>query len=182
MEPSSGSPTIAEQEPFWLGLARDWGIALAVVVGVFVVWSVFLAPGPRASGPAPAFELPDLQGSPLSLAQIDEGPAILNFWFTSCGPCRHEIPELARFHDAHPEVPLIGVSVDRDMPAQRLAAISRRLGINYTVVHDADSAVARRYGVDLFPTTFILHDGEIHHVKMGEVDQDYLESMLAHQH
>ncbi|MFT4626498.1 MAG: cytochrome c biogenesis protein CcmG/thiol:disulfide interchange protein DsbE [Myxococcota bacterium] len=169
-------------EPFWLGLAKDWGIALAVVVGVFVVWTLFLAPKPAASGPAPGFDLPDLEGGTLALADIAEGPAVLNFWFTSCGPCRHEIPELARFHAAHPEVPLIGISVDRNMAVPKLAVLSERLGITYPVVHDASGAVARSYGVDLFPTTFVLHDGVIQHVKMGEVDQAYLEDLLTHQH
>lgn len=168
-------------EPFWLGLAKDWGLALAVVIGVFVLWTLFFSPK-QASGPAPAFVLPDLDGGELALADISEGPAVLNFWFTSCGPCRHEIPELARFHDAHPDVPMIGISVDRNMQPARLAALSRKLGINYTVLHDADSAVARSYGVDLFPTTFVLHDGVIHHVKLGEVDQAYLEGLLAHEH
>ena len=41
MEPSSRSPTIAERVPFWLGLARDWGIALAVVVGSATVGFAF---------------------------------------------------------------------------------------------------------------------------------------------
>ena len=173
---------MSKTEPFWLGLAKDWAIALAVVVGVFVVWNQLMAPGPQVSGPAPSFKLPDLAGQTMSLDDLDEGTAILNFWFTSCGPCRHEIPELARFHADHPDVPLIGISVDRNMPIPRLAAFSKRLGITYTVLHDSNGVVARQYGVDLFPTTFVLHDGVIHHVKMGEVDQGYLESLLAHQH
>src|SRR5690349_6261512 len=126
---------------FLLGLLRDWGLALAFALVAWAVWARFLAPGPVSSGPAPDFSLPDpAGGEPIALAALGEGPILLNFWFTSCGPCRAEIPELARFHADHPEVPLIGVSIDR-LPPGKLAQLSRRLGVTWPVAHDAGSTV-----------------------------------------
>jgi peroxiredoxin len=162
------------------GLARDWLLAIVVVVALWFVWLTFFAPSPQSSGPAPDFALADLQGEEVRLSEHDH-VVVLNFWFTSCPPCRHEIPELSAFHEANPDIPIYGVSVDRMAP-ERLAAMSRKLGITYPVLHDADSSVARLYGVSLFPTTVVVHQGEIANVRMGEVTKASLEAMVASVH
>lgn len=161
-------------------LLKDWGIALGVVLVVLALANMATAPTPKTQGPAPAFAGTDLQGNPLSLAALDAASdvVILNFWFTSCPPCRHEIPELAAFHDAHPEVALVGISVDRGMPASRLAATSDRLGINYPVLHDVDASVAASYGVAVFPTTVVVREGQIVASRVGEVTRTSLAAMV----
>jgi len=162
------------------GLARDWILAIAVVLALWFLWMQFLAPQPKSSGPAPDFALADLSGEEVRLSELED-VVVLNFWFTSCPPCRHEIPELSAFHTAHPDVPIFGVSIDR-MPTPKLAAISKKLGINYPVLHDANSKVAAEYGVSLFPTTVVIHDGKIATVRMGEVNRRSLEAMVASVH
>lgn len=151
------------------GLARDWLVAIAVVFVIWLVWMRFVQPQPQSSGPAPEFSLSTLDGEVVAKDTHDD-VVILNFWFTSCPPCRHEIPELAAYHRANPDVPLYGVSVDRMAPA-RLKAIAGKLGINYPVLHDLDTRVAADFGISLFPTTVILHKGEIASVTMGEVTE-----------
>lgn len=163
------------------GLARDWLVAIALVFVLWLLWMRFVAPAPRTTGPAPPFTLTSLTGDVVTDATHD-GIVVLNFWFTSCPPCRNEIPELVAYHDAHPEVPLYGISVDK-MATQRLGALSRKLGIDYPVLHDATSRVARDFGVSLFPTTIVLHDGHIAAVRMGEVTRDSLAAMVdGHAH
>ncbi len=164
------------------GLARDWLLAIVVVVALWFLWLTFFAPGPKNAGPAPDFALMDLEGEEVRLSEHDD-VVVLNFWFTSCPPCRHEIPELSAFHEANPDIPIYGVSIDR-MPSSRLDAMSRKLGITYPVLHDAESRVANQYGVSLFPTTVVVHQGQIADVRMGEVTRRSLEAMVAavHQH
>ncbi|MCA9573597.1 MAG: hypothetical protein KC656_37435, partial [Myxococcales bacterium] len=57
--------------------------------------------------------------------------------------------------------------------------MSKKLGITYPVLHDATAQVAGKYGVSLFPTTIVVHHGEIAHVRMGEVTKRSLEAMVA---
>jgi cytochrome c biogenesis protein CcmG/thiol:disulfide interchange protein DsbE len=162
------------------GLARDWLVAIGIVLVLWLLWVRFLAPGALGSGPAPDFTLPDLTGQQVTLsAQPDL--VVLNFWFTTCPPCRKEIPELAKFHAAHPDVPLYGVSVDR-MDAGRLSALAHKLGVTYPVLHDLDSSVASLYRIGLFPTTVVVHDGQIAAVRTGEVTQASLEALVAEVH
>lgn len=164
-------------------LARDWLLAIAVVVALWFVWFQFFAPAPLSSGPAPDFDLAVVTGEKGERFQLadDDHLVVLNFWFTSCQPCRHEIPELTAYHQAHPEVPLYGVSIDRMQPT-RLAAMSRKLGIDYPVLHDRDSRVSGEFGVSMFPTTVIVHEGKIARVRTGEVTQQSLEAMVASVH
>jgi thiol-disulfide isomerase/thioredoxin len=169
--PSKGS--------FVVGLLRDWGIALVVVVLVFALWNQLASTASAPSlGEAQDFVLPDLGGDAVTLSKLEQDVVVLNFWFTSCPPCRAEIPELARFHTEHPEIGLYGVSTDRGMAPGKLKAISGKLGINYPVLHDTTTEVAQRYGVSVFPTTLIIHDGQIVDAKVGAVDKHTLEEMV----
>jgi peroxiredoxin/uncharacterized membrane protein YphA (DoxX/SURF4 family) len=43
---------------------------------------------------APAFELPDLDGRPMSLEELRGEPALVLFWGTSCGFCTRMLPDL----------------------------------------------------------------------------------------
>jgi cytochrome c biogenesis protein CcmG/thiol:disulfide interchange protein DsbE len=174
---SDATPAPRSWWRFVLGLARDWALALGFAVVAWAVWVRFLAPGPRTSGPAPPFSLPAASGGEIALAALGDGPIILNFWFTSCGPCRAEIPDLAAYHAAHPEVPLIGVSID-SMPPARLAQLSEKLGITWPVAHDQASAVSDSYGVSLFPTTIVVRNGAIEDVHLGRIDAPGLEALV----
>ena len=69
---------------------------------------------PSQQGTAADFTLPDLQGQPVSLSDLRGREVVLNFWATWCGPCRAELPMLAAWARAHPEVVVLGISADRD--------------------------------------------------------------------
>jgi len=163
---------------FWLVLLRDWGLAVGVVLAVMIVVGQLLPSSTPSLGDAPDFTLPDLEGGAVTLSEVDEDVVVLNFWFTDCPPCRAEIPELSRFAKAHPDVPIYGLSTDRMTPG-RLKAASKRLGIDYPVLHDARAEVARSYRISAFPTTLVVKRMAIVGAHVGGVDQQMLEQMVA---
>lgn len=183
--PSAPPGAVSTGEPrptgFLVGLLRDWGIALAVVLVVFAGYNLFFGAKPPALGPAPDFTLPDLEGQQVTLSMVDAQAelVVLNFWFTTCPPCRAEIPELSAFAKDNPDIPLYGVSTDLGMPTARLKAESARLGVAYPVLHDHRADVARQYGIDTFPTTLVIRDGEIVQAKVGRLDRATLDQMVA---
>lgn len=98
-------------------------------------------PGAFSDGSGATADLPDVElpclGSEqtMALSQV-QGPAIINFWASSCGPCRKEMPVLAKFQEQYGDrVPVIGVDYLESYPeaAMELAADS---GVNYPSLAD----------------------------------------------
>lgn len=65
--------------------------------------------------PAPDIVAETVNGDKLALADL-EGPVLVNFWGSWCGPCAKEAPELGRLHDYYHDqgVSLVGVNVRDD--------------------------------------------------------------------
>ncbi|HOI45017.1 MAG TPA: TlpA disulfide reductase family protein, partial [Candidatus Aminicenantes bacterium] len=68
---------------------------LAASLGTFAIVLIAAASISAAAQdePAPPFQLKDLQGKTLSLADYKGKVLFLNFWATWCPPCRAEIPD-----------------------------------------------------------------------------------------
>lgn len=165
---------------FFLGLLRDWGIAVVVVVAVIAAFNVFFGPrAPSVGQDAPDFQIEDLEGKTWTLSEVPERVVVLNFWFTNCPPCRKEIPELAAWHTANPDVPLLGIHVDPRMPPGAVKQSAKRLGINYPVLDDRTVQVTRDYGITTFPTTLVLVDGAVVDARVGSLDGATLDRMVA---
>jgi thiol-disulfide isomerase/thioredoxin len=66
--------------------------------------------------PAPDFELPDLDGNPVSLSDYDGQVRLIDFWATWCAPCREEVPMFKEFQQEYgPEgFTLLAISMDDD--------------------------------------------------------------------
>jgi len=162
---------------FVVGMLKDWGLALLIVAVLLGVWTV-VRPSPPSSGPAPAFELPNLEQESMALQSLPEPIVVLNFWATWCGPCVAEIPELNAFHDANPEVGLYGISVDT-VSTSGLKVHAKKLGMKYTILHDTASKVASAYGVDGIPVTFVVDQKrEIRRVFVGSIDRKQLQEAV----
>lgn len=165
--------------PLLRGLLKDWSFAFAVAAVVMFGWRM-LQPEPVSEGDAPAIALRATDGEVWKLDERKAPAYVINFWATWCGPCRQEIPEIAAFASAHPEIEVVGVSIDDGISTERLAAESKKLGISYRVLHDSSGATAQAWGVSVYPTTFVLDaDHQIIAMRVGTVDRDRLGDMLA---
>ncbi len=87
-------------------------------------------------------DLPDVElaclggGTSGSLADV-EGPAIINFWASSCGPCRKEMPALASFDEQYgDQVAVIGVDYLETYPEAALD-LAQRSDVTYPSFADA---------------------------------------------
>ena len=117
---------------------------------------------------APDFTLRTLDGPNLRLQEQRGQVVLVNFWATWCGPCRQEMPHLARLYDKYRAsgFVLLGVSVDDD--AKKAADLAARLGLKFPVSFDTDKKVSRLYDLSAMPSTVLIdREGRVRHVHRG---------------
>ena len=70
----------------------------------------------KEATPAPTIGFTDAAGKPVTLADFKGQVVVLNLWATWCGPCKEEMPTLAKLQAAYATQPVkvIALSVDRD--------------------------------------------------------------------
>jgi len=100
------------------------------------------------------FSLPDLQGAMHSLPRGEV--VLLNFWATWCPPCRKEIPSMASLYDTYASRGLKVIAVSVDQRRAALLGFMKEYPMPFQVLHDADGAVSRSYGVYRYPESFLV--------------------------
>jgi peroxiredoxin len=131
------------------------------------------------------YQLTDLDGRPIRLADLRGKVVWLNFWATWCPPCQQETPILreldAKYRDRG--LAIIGISVQETTPAD-IEAYAQRYQLHYTIGFDGSGHILRTYRVFALPTQFFIGtNGVIELVLNGPVDEAgasaLIESMLG---
>jgi peroxiredoxin len=149
-----------------------------------------LRPGdlaPELAVPLPdgtTYQLTDLDGQPVRLADLRGKVVWLNFWASWCPPCQHETPILRELSERYKDqgLEVIGVSV-QETTADDVKAYADRYDLPYTIGFDAFGHVFHAYKVYALPTQFFIDtNGVIRQVANGPVDEAaaaaLIESML----
>lgn len=146
-------------------------LGLLLIAGVWFVADRSTVPVDNqfaeVSRPASDFTLNDLNGQPVRLSDYQGQIVMLNFWYSSCVPCREETPAIQEAYQtlADQGLVVLGVNV-RQNERQGVAGIEDvqefvdNYGVTYPVILDEQSDVGQEYQIHLLPTTvFIDHSG-----------------------
>jgi peroxiredoxin len=143
---------------------RNLGLAVLFAVALFAWGITSLRPLFRlasersiASGPAPTWELKDLDGKLVKSSDFLGKVVILDFWATWCPPCKAEIPGFIALQEQFGDQGLVVLGVSLD--TQGSAVVKRfmaDLGMNYRVVL-GDVALMQAYGGTAIPTTVVIN-------------------------
>jgi thiol-disulfide isomerase/thioredoxin len=103
---------------------------------------------------APAFDITTITGKKISLSEIKDKVVILNFWFTSCGPCIREFKALNKLVDefSSQDVEFISFALDEK---SKLDTFLIKHQFKYEVVGEAKQ-IAELYQVETFPFSIVL--------------------------
>jgi thiol-disulfide isomerase/thioredoxin len=115
-------------------------VALAVVLGALAAIPLLRSPadgrtGPLVGRPAPALDAADLDGRRWSLGSGDDRIVWVNFWATSCEPCRTEMPAMERLAEAYADDLLI-LGVDWGEGRDSVVDFVDRYGVTYPILMD----------------------------------------------
>jgi len=120
------------------------------------------------SQPAPDFTLVD-DTKTVHLASYRGKVVLLNFWASWCAPCIQELPSLLEFHREHPDVQIIGVSIDEDEENYKQFLTQRH--VDFLTVWDPKQTTPPKYGVTGWPETFLIdRQGKIRRRFIGATD------------
>lgn len=166
-----------------------WAVVAAAVV-VVVAWAFVagrsLGRDPRQvrsvllGRPAPAFELPTLDGGTVSSADWQGDVVVVNFWASWCVPCREEAPELEAFAQRWQDrgVRLVGIVYNDEQ--SEAAAFRDRYRLTYPQALDPGGRTAIDFGVFGVPETYVIAgDGTVMAKLLGAVDAATLERVVA---
>ena len=123
------------------------------------------------SAGAPDFTLPSLGGPNLRLQEQRGRVVMVNFWATWCGPCRVEMPHLARLYDRYRGSGFVLLAVNIDEDPRKAASLASQLGMKFPVLLDTEKKVSRLYDLSTMPSTVLIdRDGRVRYVHRGYRD------------
>ncbi|WP_055443835.1 peroxiredoxin family protein [Lacinutrix himadriensis] len=114
------------------------------------------SPGERALD----FIAKDIHGKTYKLSELKGKVVVLNFWFTKCGPCITEMPQLntlaSNFKDK--DVVFLALTFNKKAVVNQFLESTP---FQYTILADANHVI-KMYGVNSYPTSIVINKkGEI---------------------
>ena len=107
---------------------------------------------------ATAFTLQDIRGQPWDSKNLRGEVLLVNFWSTSCTPCREEMPDLERLYQRFHAQGLVVLAISGDK-ASDLRNYLAEQKVSFPLLVDPDDKVRERFRVAGIPKTF-LYDRE----------------------
>jgi peroxiredoxin len=126
------------------------------------------------------YQLHDLDGNPIRLADLRGKVVWINFFASWCPPCQQETPILRALSDRYRDqgLEVIGISVQETSPDD-LTSYAERYDLDYTIGFDASGHIFRTYKAYALPTQFFIDtNGVIVTVVNGPVDEQGASALI----
>ncbi|WP_281886826.1 thiol-disulfide oxidoreductase ResA [Paenibacillus sp. YYML68] len=156
--------------------------ALIAAVGGWTLYTNLFAgtEKPVVGAAAPNFKLSSLDGVTRELSDYKGKVVVVNFWGTFCEPCRNEMPALDRQQTKWKDSGVVVLGLNLDEPRITVDNYIRQVGVTFPILFDKDEQMRKRYGVSQYPTTFFIKpDGRIGEIRIGEMDEAYIDRTIA---
>ena len=127
-------------------------------------------------GLAPNFKLKDIDGELFDLQQTRGRWVFLHFWASWCGPCKKEMPTIAKLMDVIKSDQLKVVMVNTAEDDDTIFSFLGSIGVDATSLMDRDGLVTEKYKPRGLPTTFLIDPtGHVRYQAIGGREWDKTE-------
>ena len=116
----------------------------------------FFIERPREPVQAEPFEAVPLRGALPKLTDHAGRYILLNFWATWCEPCKKEMPELEALYEELKTRNVVVLAVSMEETAEKVGKFLEKNPYKMPVLADPDGKIARLYGVDSIPLTYLI--------------------------
>ena len=137
--------------------------------------------------PAIDFILTDQYGNTHKLSDYKGKTVFLNFWATWCSPCRAEMPDIQKLYESaetegEDALVVLGVAapnLENEKSEEEIKAFLEENGYTYPVLMDTTGEAFMSYGVNAFPTTFMItREGEVFGYASGQLNEATMKSIV----
>ena len=121
---------------------------------------------------APDFTGELIDGTSITLSELQGKPVIINFWATWCGPCVKEMPAFERLKDDFGDkIGIIAVNCGDE--AGTVKDFMEENGYTFPVVLDEEYSISMLYPTNSIPYTVVVDaEGKVTHISTGALDAD----------
>lgn len=122
--------------------------------------------------------------APLTMEGLRGKAVILDFWTYGCINCIHMIPTLqqleAKYGDALVVISIHSAKFDNEGETQNIRQIVQRYGLHHPVINDSDFTVWQMYGVNAWPTFFVIDPrGNVLAKQPGEIPFEAFDQVIS---
>ena len=137
--------------------------------------------------PAIDFILTDQYGNTHKLSDYKGKTVFLNFWATWWSPCRAEMPDIQKLYESaetegEDALVVLGVAapnLENEKSEEEIKAFLEENGYTYPVLMDTTGEAFMSYGVNAFPTTFMItREGEVFGYASGQLNEATMKSIV----
>ena len=170
-------------------IAPKVALVAAVLAVAFIVVLVIASPesqtdanSPLLGNPAPAVVTTTIENETFDLARRKGSWVVLNFFNSTCVPCRAEHPELLAFADAQAKSPQPAelYTVINDDSDGAVKAYFDEHGGSWPKLRDDNGTIAVAFGVARVPETWIIDPNGFVRLRIaGKLTEGLLDEQLA---
>lgn len=127
----------------------------------------------------PTSTIVSLDGTTMSTTELLGTPLLINFWFSTCEPCRREMPVLASAHRKYGDsIRFIGLNMNDSATVAR--EFAKKYGVNYELFTEPSGEFVTTLGIATAPFTMLINSaGHIVSQFAGELTASTLDALIS---
>lgn len=163
----------------YIRLSRPLALLLAAAL-FFTGCLAGAQPSPKVGQAAPDLTLARLDGGQVRLSELRGKVVLLNFWSTTCPPCRAEMPDLDSVYAEVKDKGGVVLAIDQREAPDTVSRFVAELRLTFPVGIDSDGSLFSLYGVQFLPTSFVVDkNGIIRYMKVGQMEKEAIRAYFS---